>query len=91
MSTAINQPEIDGPEPSQAPYTQEQILIFKVAELMLRLHEMEMAARSLLRGVRPYGMSRYQRAVLASDLEALLKATDGASSVKWPRPEEPSQ
>ena len=67
---------------SPVPLSREEVLILKVAELVLNRDFVDTAARVLLRGTRP--ASKVQDLVLRADLEELKRRCDDAGKVKWP-------
>lgn len=70
--------------PPTRPLNREEILMLKVAELILQRDSMDRAVRSLLSRIRPAGKSGYQAMVLTSDVEELRRRADDSMRVTWP-------
>ena len=64
--------------------THEEILVLKIAELMLHRDSVDRAALSVLRNARKAGRSGAQKLVLTSDLTELDKRCAAAMTVDWP-------
>lgn len=70
------------------PLSREEILTLKIAEHVLMRDMLDTAIRSLLRGVRPAGTSKYQNLVLADHLEELERRANDSMNIKWPNTRE---
>ena len=84
--TASSQPVPPADPPAEKLNLSEtEVLILKIAELVLNRDMVESAARPLLANALPVGKSGLQKRVLAKDLFELTRRCDGAMTVKWPK------
>ncbi len=76
----MNMPTI----PLDRPFTREEILTLKVAQLMLHRGQVENAFKSLAAGVRFTGRQGTQLLILAGDFNELDRHVKESSTVGWP-------
>ena len=66
------------------PISREDVLNLKIGELMLHRGFVTSALEKLSKGARPMGKSGIQIAVLADDVDELLRRCEDMHNVSWP-------